>query len=131
MANFLKHLLIIFLLFGFQSVFALQDAVGEHGINAYALHKQGITGQGVNIGFLSAGNARKGHVAFERGDKSAVMLYDFTGSGLSRSAHDTEMAGIILSAGSFSHPDQMGLTYSTMPLSQHGDVDRIHLRQID
>ncbi|MEN8126888.1 MAG: S8 family serine peptidase [Planctomycetota bacterium] len=91
------------------SAFGLKEALGEYGINAYAVHQRGITGADVNIGLLSAGNVRDGHIAFERGEKSAVTLYDFTGSGLSRSPHDTEMAGIILSAGSPSHPNQIGV----------------------
>ena len=90
------------------SAFALKEAMDENGINAYAVHQKGITGDGVNIGFLSAGNARKGHAAFERQTGSAVSLYDFTGSGLSRSSHDTEMAGIILSNGSDIQPGQIG-----------------------
>jgi len=91
------------------SVFGLKEALGEYGINAYAIHQQGITGTGVNIGLLSAGNARAGHIAFERTTGSAVTNYDFTESGLSRSSHDTHMAGIILSAGSPTHPDQIGV----------------------
>jgi hypothetical protein len=91
------------------SVFGLKEAMGEHGINAYAVHQKGITGTGVNIGLLSAGNVRAGHTAFERKSGSAVKNYDFTGDGLSRSSHDTEMTGIILSAGSPTHPDQIGV----------------------
>jgi hypothetical protein len=88
---------------------ALKEALGPEGMNVYAVHQTGITGAGVNIGLLSAGNVRDSHTAFERGSGSAVELYDFTGTGLSRSAHDTEMAGIILSGGSQSHPGQIGV----------------------
>lgn len=91
------------------SVFGLKEAGGEYGVNAYAIHQQGITGAGVNIGLLSAGNARAGHIAFERKSGSAVANYDFTKSGLSRSSHDTHMAGIILSTGSPTHPDPIGV----------------------
>ncbi len=91
------------------SAFGLKEALGEHGVNAYAVHQQGITGDGVNIGLLSAGNVRKGHIAFERRSASAVTNYDFTGDGLSRSSHDTHMAGIILSNGSPTHPNQIGV----------------------
>ena len=91
------------------SVFGLKEALGEDGVNAYAVHQKRITGAGVNIGLLSAGNARAGHTAFERTSGSAVTNYDFTGDGLSRSSHDTEMAGIILSNGSPTHPDQVGV----------------------
>lgn len=88
---------------------ALNQALGKDGINAYAVHEKGITGAGVNIALLSNGNVRDGHAAFERENGSAVKNYDFTGSGLSRSSHDTHMAGIILSKGSPSHPDQIGV----------------------
>jgi hypothetical protein len=87
----------------------LTEAVGDEGINAYAVHQEGITGVAVNIGLLSAGNVRDSHIAFERENGPAVTNYDFTQSGLSRSSHDTEMAGIILSAGSPSHPAQIGV----------------------
>lgn len=88
---------------------ALNQALGEDGINAYPVHEKKITGQGVNIALLSNGNARDSHVAFEGEDGPTIRLYDFTGSGLSRSSHDTHMAGIILSKGSPSHPDQVGV----------------------
>ena len=91
------------------SVFGLKEALGEYGVNVYAVHQKGITGTGVNIGLLSAGNVRDSHTAFERKSGSAVTNYDFTGSGLSRSSHDTHMAGIILSNGSPTHPDQIGV----------------------
>jgi hypothetical protein len=87
----------------------MKEALSEDGMNVYAVHQKGITGQGVNIGFLSAGNVRDSHIAFERESGSAVKLYDFTDSGLSRSSHDTHMAGIIVSNGSPSHPDQIGV----------------------
>ncbi len=91
------------------STFALKEALGNYGINAYAMHQKGITGDGVNIGLLSAGNVRAGHIAFEQPSGSTVTNYDFTGDGLSRSSHDTHMAGIILSSGSPTHPDQVGV----------------------
>ena len=90
--------------------FALTEASGENGVNAYAVHAKGVTGDGVNIALLSSGNVRKGHTAFERPYGSAVSLYDFTDNkGLSRSDHDTHIAGIIISAGSSTHPDQIGV----------------------
>ena len=100
--------LIIFLSIAY-SAFGLKEAIGENGVNAYVVHQQGITGAGVNIALLTNGNARDGHIAFERENGSAVRLYDFTDSGLSRSSHDTHMAGIILSKGSPDHPDQIGV----------------------
>ena len=91
------------------SVFGLKEALGEHGIDAYAIHQKEISGAGVNIGLLSVGNVRAGHIAFERTFGSAVKNYDFTGDSLSRSSHDTHMAEIILSAGSPTHPNQIGV----------------------
>ncbi len=90
-------------------VFGLTEALGPKGIQAYAVHDKGITGDGVNIGLLSKGNARDGHIAFDRNGGSTVTLYDFTGSGLERAGHDTHMAGILASAGSPIHPEQIGV----------------------
>lgn len=87
----------------------MYQALGPDGINAYAVHEKGITGRGVNIGLISKGNARDSHIAFDRNGSSAVTLHDFTGSGFSRSGHDTYMAGILVSAGSPIHPEQIGV----------------------
>lgn len=105
-----KHIAVLaaFLFIETLPLYALNAALGPDGINAYPVHQQGVTGEGVNIALLSNGNVRDGHMAFERSTGSAVKLYDFTGTGLSRSAHDTHMAGIILSKGSSAHPDQIG-----------------------
>ncbi len=104
------RIILINLLFLSVVTFGMKEAVGINGINAYVVHKKGITGDGINIAILSTGNVRKGHAAFERPYGSAVRNYDFTnGAGLSRSNHDTHMAGIILSAGSPTHPDQIGI----------------------
>ena len=104
-----KQSLLILLALLHPVALGLNEALSEHGINAYAVHAKGITGAGVNIALLSNGNVRDGHIAFERESGSAVQNYDFTGSGLSRSSHDTHMAGIILSKGSPSHPDPIGV----------------------
>ncbi|MBC8377854.1 MAG: S8 family serine peptidase [Planctomycetes bacterium] len=90
--------------------FGMKDAVGTNGVNAYAVHEKGITGDGVNIALLSVGNVRESHAAFERSYGSAVRLYDFGGEGLARSNHDTHLAGIIISAGSPTHPAQIGVS---------------------
>ncbi|MCI0499323.1 MAG: S8 family serine peptidase [Planctomycetales bacterium] len=90
------------------AAFGLTEACGPKGTNVYAVHQHGITGRGVNIALLSGGNVHDSHIAFARPDGSAVKLYDLTGGGLSRSAHDTHIAGIILSGGSQEHPDQIG-----------------------
>lgn len=89
--------------------FSMQQAMGPDGINAYAVHAEGITGDGVNIALLSSGNVRQRHAAFDRSGKPAVSLYDFTGSaGLSWSNHDTQLAGILISGGSPSQPEAVG-----------------------
>lgn len=96
--------------FGFYSeAYGLKEALSKDGINVYAVHEKSITGEGVNIAILSHGNVRDNHAAFERGSDSAVKLYDFTGAGLSRSGHDTHIAGILISKGSPSHPDEIGV----------------------
>lgn len=105
---FSNHFSILLIVLLGQSVFGLKDALGPEGMNLYAVHQKGITGTGVNIGLLSSGNARDNHAGFQHGNESAVILYDFTGSGLSYTSHDTEMAGIILSKGSQTHPEQTG-----------------------
>ncbi|MHC5083356.1 MAG: S8 family serine peptidase [Planctomycetota bacterium] len=104
---FLLTCLIVLLASSF--VFGMQDALGPNGINAYAVHERGITGDGVKIGLLTAGTVRDSHAAFERKAGSAVKLHDFTGAGFARSAHDTQMAAIMISNGSPSHPDQIGV----------------------
>jgi len=129
--NYLKYILLVFCLFTHSTVFGLKEAVGENGTNAYAVHEKGITGAGVNIGLLSAGNVRDSHLAFQRGSGSAVMLYDFTGSGLSRSAHDTHMAGIILSSGSPSHPDQIGVAPGARLHSGRFSDENLYRRTIE
>jgi hypothetical protein len=85
------------------------DVLDEEGINARAVHKQGITGQGVRIGLLSQGNVRASHAAFLDADgKPAVVNHDFTGQGLYRNMHDTNMAGLLVSRGSATNPEAIG-----------------------
>jgi len=84
--------------------------MGPDGVNAYAVHALGITGDGVNIGLLSTGNVRSRHAAFARSGGSAVILYDFTnGAGLSWANHDTAIAGVAVSGGSAAYPAQIGV----------------------
>ena len=104
----------------------MTEALGPEGINAYAVHDEGITGQGVNIGLLSKGNARDGHIAFERDNGSAVTLYDFSEAGLKRTDHDTHMAGILVSAGSPIHSDQIGVCPGAHIHSANIITKRIH-----
>jgi hypothetical protein len=86
------------------------DALDEEGVNARAVHAQNITGQGVRIALISQGNVRAGHAAFQdTGGKPAVGNHDFTGQGLSRNTHDTNMAGLMVSRGSPTHPEAVGV----------------------
>jgi len=85
-------------------------ALDEEGINARAVHAQGITGQGVRIALLSQGNVRAGHAAFDDANgKPAVVNHDFTGQGLFRNTHDTNMAGLMVSRGSSARPEAIGV----------------------
>ncbi len=122
-----RKLFLIFLIIACQTTFALTEALGADGINVHAVHKAGITGDGVNIGLLSKGNARDGHIAFDRtGGNSAVILHDFTGTGLSRSGHDTQMAGILASAGSPIHLEAVGVCPGANVHSSRITTKRIH-----
>ncbi len=89
---------------------AMRQAMGTGGVNAYAVHAEGITGDGVNIAVLSSGNVRQRHAAFERPSGPAAAVHDFTGSaGVSWSNHDTQLAGILISGGSPAQPDAIGV----------------------
>jgi hypothetical protein len=106
----IQSMTILFLAFMLSGSLVQADALDSEGINAKAVHQSGITGQGVHIGLLSHGNVRSSHAAFERsGGESAVTNHDFTGQGLSRSMHDTNMAGLLISNGSPTHPDSLGI----------------------
>lgn len=106
----IHRLVLLGLVFCVMTVFGMKPAMGPDGINAYAVHAKGITGDGVNIALLSSGNVRQRHAAFERPNGSAVLLYDFAdGAGLSWTEHDTHIAGILISGGSPSHTDQIGV----------------------
>lgn len=114
------------LLAGCRTALALDEALGPEGIDAVRVHAAGITGDGVHIGLLSNGNARDGHIAFDRNGRSAVTLHDFTGSGLQRSGHDTNMAGILVSAGSPIHPEAIGVCPGAHVHSARIMTPRIH-----
>lgn len=122
----LFKLLLLIILAGYQTAFAMKQALGSEGIDAYAVHAEGITGQGVNIGLLSKGNARDGHIAFDRHSGSAVTLHDFSQTGLKRTDHDTHMAGILVSSGSPIHPEQIGVCPGAHVHSAHIITRRIH-----
>ena len=94
------------------AVFGLDQSTGAGGSNAQALHALGVTGQGVNIGLIAAGNPRSTHDAFKDANGvSHVFVYDATGSGIDVENHDTWVAGIAVSRGAGSWPNNRGVAY--------------------
>ena len=92
------------------AAWGLVESVGPAGTNARGLHAGGITGKGIHIAMLSSGNALAAHEAFRLSDtQNAVINYDFTGSGILATSHDTQVAGIIVSQGGTNHPDYHGV----------------------
>ena len=98
-----------------RKVYALAESTDSSGSNAKAVHELGYTGYGVNIGFITGGSIRDTHHAFYDKDGSGnpigpshVFNYDFGGSGIVFSSHDTSMAGIIASRGALSNPLDRG-----------------------
>jgi len=88
----------------------LAESTGPDGSNAQAVHGLGQTGQDVNVGLISVGNARITHEAFK--DSNGIphaFSYDFTGDGTYTSNHDTWVAGIVASRGDASHPNDIGV----------------------
>ncbi|MCE5184598.1 MAG: S8 family serine peptidase [Planctomycetaceae bacterium] len=84
-------------------------ALDLEGVNAAALHRLGITGQGVQIALLSHGNVLTRHEAFRRPSGSAAINHDFTGAGTQMSVHDTNMAGLLVSSGTAARPGSIGI----------------------
>lgn len=90
--------------------YGLAESAAPDGSNAQAVHTLGETGEGVNVGLISAGNVRTTHEAFEDPcGISHAFSYDFSGDGIALSGHDTRMAGIVASRGDSSHPDDIGV----------------------
>ncbi len=90
--------------------YALKESTGPGGSNAIAVHQLGQTGQGVNVGAILYRNARTTHEAFKDGNGvSHAFNIDFSGDGNSILDHDTQLAGIIASRGSASHPNDIGV----------------------
>lgn len=90
----------------------IADAFDAEGANVRAVQRLGITGQGVHIALLSHSNVRTSHSSFERpGGASAVTNHDFTGAGIGRSEHDTNMAGLLVAMPTVSHPDMKGIAF--------------------
>ncbi|MCX5632500.1 MAG: S8 family serine peptidase [Phycisphaerae bacterium] len=102
------------------NVYALQGSTAENGSNAQAVHELGCTGQGINVGLISARNVRDTHEAFKDKDPNDpnnvhVFNSDYSGSdvnymGGSFPGHDTWVAGIIASRGWTGHPNDIGVS---------------------
>ncbi len=93
-----------------QKAYGLAESTGPGGSDSIAVHQLGITGEGVNVGFISAGSVLTTHEAFK--DANGVIHafnYDFTGDGNSIIAHDTQLAGIIASNGGAAYPNEIGV----------------------
>jgi hypothetical protein len=96
--------------------FALQESTGPGGSNAQAVHALGYEGLNINIGFISRDNLRVDHEAFYEKDPNGLptgtqhaFVHDTLGFGINPTDHDTQMAGIIVSNGGQSYPDQIGV----------------------
>lgn len=84
----------------------LAESTASGGSNAQAVHELGETGEGINVGIISADNVLKNHQAFYDKDsngnpvgESHVDNNDFSGYGIHEYSHDTWMAGIVASRG--------------------------------
>ncbi|MCD4830320.1 MAG: S8 family serine peptidase [Anaerohalosphaeraceae bacterium] len=89
------------------SAFALSDSVGPNGSNALAVHQLGYTGVGVNIGLVTAGNPLETHSAF-LDSNSVVHVVNHDASPVYNN-HDTPFAGLVVSNGDVSHPNDIGV----------------------
>jgi hypothetical protein len=93
-----------------QEAYGLAESTGPGGSNSIAVHQLGETGEGVNIGFISAYSVRTTHEAFKDANGvSHAFNYDFTGDGNSIYWHDTQLAGIIASRGGAAYPTEIGV----------------------
>lgn len=91
--------------------YGLAESTGPGGSNAQAVHGLGESGEGISVGFISAGNALVSHEAFkDANDQPHAFAYDFTSESTIRvTNHDTWMAGIIASRGGIGHPNDIGV----------------------
>ncbi len=102
--------IILIILFSLTTLcLGLAQSTGPDGSNVKALHDLGLTGQGINIGLISSGNALDTHEAFQRGGTSIITNNDFSGSGISVGWHDTWVSGILASQGGAAHPNDIGV----------------------
>jgi hypothetical protein len=96
--------------------YGLEESTGPGGSNAVAVHQLGQTGQDVNIGLIAAYSVLTTHEAFYDKDSNGNPIgsthafnYDFSGDGNSPTSHDTRMAGIAISRGGLTYPDDIGV----------------------
>lgn len=95
-------------------MYALQGSTAENGSNAAAVHQLGITGRGVNVGFISSRNVMAAHLAFNDSNGVHVFNSDYSGSGVNYAGswvpgHDTWVAGITASRGWTGHLNDIGV----------------------
>lgn len=129
-----KYCLIILLLLAVfcGNVYALQGSTGIDGSNAQAVHELGYTGQGINVGLISARNVRDTHEAFNDSNGVHVFNFDYSQSdvnymGGSFPGHDTWVAGIIASRGWTGRPNDIGVSpdcnlYSARVVNNSGGI---------
>jgi hypothetical protein len=93
-----------------QKAYGLEESTGPGGSNSAAVHQLGETGEGVNVGLISAGNVLTTHEAFLDGNGvSHVFNINFNGPAISIIPHDTQLAGIISSRGGAAYPNDIGV----------------------
>ena len=93
-----------------QEAYGLEESTGPGGSNSAAVHQLGETGEGVNVGLISAGNVLTTHEAFLDGNGvSHVFNINFNGPDISIIPHDTQLAGIISSRGGAAYPNDIGV----------------------
>jgi len=114
------------------SVYGLQGSTAANGSNARAVHELGYTGQGINVGLISARNVRDTHDAFNDSNGVHVFNFDYSetdvnymGGGVP--GHDTWVAGIIASRGWTGYPNNIGVSpdcnlYSARVVNNAGGI---------
>lgn len=129
-----RYCLIISLLLAIfcSSVYGLQGSTAANGSNAQAVHELGYTGQGINVGLISARNVQDTHEAFNDSNGVHVFNSDYSGSDVNYMGggvpgHDTWVAGIIASRGWTGHPNNIGVSpdcnlYSARVVSDAGGI---------
>ncbi len=107
-------IILLLVLFACTNVYALQGSTAANGSNVQAVHDIGITGAGINIGFVSSQNVFVGHNAFR--DANGVIHAENVNSDLNNGFwHDTVMAGMIISQGQLpNHPNDIGVAPGAM-----------------